>query len=229
MLRRAFLAFSLVLSFNSIYPACAADAPQARKVWRIGFLIASTRRAYDEVGSADAFVRSMRELGYVEGENLRIEWRYADGKYELLPNLAAELVRLNVDVIVAVPSPAIRATRDATTTIPIVFPGTGDPVGSGFAASLAHPGGNLTGLSNSNLDVSAKTLELLRGDQYENCQGTRAHHPAIAATAGGRGHSVISRAMSRCTTGSGWQASANNEVGGSIEEACDPIMRKPDL
>jgi putative ABC transport system substrate-binding protein len=159
MFRRAVLACSFVLIFNSIYPTFAADAPQAGKVWRIGFLIASSRRAYDEAGSTDAFLRGMRELGYVEGKNLRIEWRYTNGNYELLPNLAAALVHLNVDVIVAVPAPAIRAAREATTTI--VFPGTGDPVGSGFAANLAHPGGNLTGLSNSNLDVSAKTLELL--------------------------------------------------------------------
>ena len=143
-------------------PLGSAEAQQSTKVWRIGFLNASTRERLDEFGGAAAFVEGMRELGYVEGKNLVIEWRHADGNYERLPAFAAELVRLKVDVIVAVPSPAIRAAQQATSTIPIVFPGTGDPVGSGFAATLARPGGNLTGLSNSNLDVSAKTLELLK-------------------------------------------------------------------
>jgi putative ABC transport system substrate-binding protein len=103
----------------------------------------------------------MSERGYVEGKNLIVEWRFADGQYERLPALAADLVRLKVDVIVASTSPAIRAAQKVTTTIPIVFPATGDPVGSGFVANLARPGGNITGLSNINLDVSAKLLELL--------------------------------------------------------------------
>ncbi len=137
-----------------------ASAQQPAKVWRIGFLSAISRQSLLDLGRYEAFLQGMRELGYVEGKNLIIEGRYADGRYERLPGLAAELVRLNVDVIVASPSPAIRAAQDATANIPIVFPSTGDPVGSGFAASLAHPGRNLTGLSNTNLDISAKTLEL---------------------------------------------------------------------
>jgi putative ABC transport system substrate-binding protein len=138
-----------------------ASAQQPAKVWRIGFLSAISRQSLLDLGRYEAFLRGMRELGYVEGKNLIIEGRFADGHYERLPGLAAELVRLNVDVIVASPSPAIRAAQDATAIIPIVFPSTGDPVGSGFAVSLAHPGRNLTGLSNTNLDISAKTLELL--------------------------------------------------------------------
>jgi putative ABC transport system substrate-binding protein len=98
--------------------------------------------------NAEAFRKGMRELGYVEGSNLVIEWRYADGKFERLPDLAAELVRLKVDVIVAVASGAIGAAQKATSTIPIVMTTTGDPVGSGFVKSLAKPGGNITGLSN---------------------------------------------------------------------------------
>ncbi|MBI2752538.1 MAG: ABC transporter substrate-binding protein [Betaproteobacteria bacterium] len=140
----------------------AAIAQQSAKVWRVGFLGASWRQIYLESGRLDAFLRGMRELGYVEGKNLVIEWRFADGKYERLPALATELVRLNPDVIVAEPSPAIRAAKQATKTIPIVFPMTGDPVGSGFVASLARPGGNVTGMANLNLDLSAKLLELLR-------------------------------------------------------------------
>ena len=134
-------------------------AQQQNKVWRIGYL--SPRSRVDLLFLDRAFVQGMGELGYVEGKNLVIEWRFADGEYERLPALAAELVTLKVDVIVAPVSPAIRAAQKATATIPIVFPTTGDPVGSGFVASLAHPGGNITGLANFNLDISAKLLELL--------------------------------------------------------------------
>jgi len=131
-------------------------AQRPPKVWHIGYLLPRPRSDYDR-----AFLQGMGELGYVEGKNLVIEWRFADGEYERLPTLAAELVRLKVDVIVAPTSPAIRAAQKATTTIPIVFPSTGDPVGSGFVASLARPGGNITGLSNANLDISPKLLEFL--------------------------------------------------------------------
>ena len=103
----------------------------------------------------------MRDLGYVEGKSFIVDWRFADGKYERLPGFAAELVKLNVDVIVAAPSPAIRAAQQATSTIPIVMAGTGDPVGAGFVVSLARPGGNITGLSNVGGEISAKYLELL--------------------------------------------------------------------
>jgi putative ABC transport system substrate-binding protein len=133
-------------------------AQQQPKVWRIGYLSPQSRLdpPYDR-----AFLQGMGERGYAEGKNLIIEWRFADGEYERLPALAAELVRLKVDVIVASTSPAIRAAQKVTTTIPIVFPTTGDPVGSGFVANLARPGGNITGLANINLDISPKLLELL--------------------------------------------------------------------
>jgi len=139
-----------------------STAQQPQRVWRIGFLVAASRQFYLDSGRLDALRAGLRELGYVEGKNLVIEARYADGQYDRLSGFASELVGLKVDLIVAAPSPAIRAAKQATTTIPIVFPSTGDPVGSGFVASLAHPGGNPTGMSNSNLEVSAKTLELLR-------------------------------------------------------------------
>jgi putative ABC transport system substrate-binding protein len=135
------------------------DAQQATKIPRIGYL--SPRVRMDSLPYERAFLQGMSELGYVEGKNVVVEWRFADGAYDRLPYLAAELVRLNVDVIVAPSSSAIRAAQQATTTTPIVFISTGDPVGSGFVASLARPGGNITGLSNTNLDVSAKLLELL--------------------------------------------------------------------
>ncbi len=138
----------------------SAYAQQQGKVWRVGFL--SLRR----VASLDsdfygAFPRGMRELGYVEGRNLVIEWRSADGKSERLPGLAAELVELKVDVIVVAGTPPTSAAHKATTTIPIVMGSTNDPVGSGFVTSLARPGGNITGLSDTTLDISPKHVEML--------------------------------------------------------------------
>ena len=135
---------------------------QARgRVWRVGFL--ALRRPVS-LGSDlfGAFLVGMRELGYVEGKNLVIEWRFADGKSEHLPGLAAELVRLKVDAILAAGTQAISAAQKATTTIPIVMAGANDPVGSGFVASLAHPGGNITGLSLLLEDITPKQLEMLR-------------------------------------------------------------------
>jgi putative ABC transport system substrate-binding protein len=135
-------------------------AQQSARIWRIGFLAAASHETY--ASRFDAFLMALRDLGYVEGKNLVVDARFADGQYDRLPAFASELVRLKPDVIVAAPSPAIRAAQQASTTIPIVFPSTGDPVASGFVASLARPGGNLTGLSNGNRDVAAKTLELLK-------------------------------------------------------------------
>jgi putative ABC transport system substrate-binding protein len=104
----------------------------------------------------------LRELGYVEGKNIILEYRYAEGKFERLPDLAAELVRLKVDVIVTASTPAIRAAQHATNTIPIVMANVGDPIAQGFVASLARPGGNITGFTNLSPDLSTKRLELLK-------------------------------------------------------------------
>jgi putative tryptophan/tyrosine transport system substrate-binding protein len=156
MKRREFL---FALGAGALATSVSSFAQQPPNVWRIGYL--SPRVRMDSLPYERAFLQGMSELGYVEGKNVVVEWRFADGAYERLPYLAAELVRLNVDVIVAPSSSAIRAAQQATTTTPIVFISTGDPVGSGFVASLARPGGNITGLSNTNLDVSAKLLELL--------------------------------------------------------------------
>jgi putative ABC transport system substrate-binding protein len=138
-----------------------SHAQQQGKIWRVGFL--TQRRRPDSIDSdfIGAFPRGMRELGYVEGKNLVIEWRFADGKFERLPDLAAELVRLKVDVMVSGSSQAISALQKATTTIPIVMTTSGDPIGSGFVKSLARPGGNITGLSNLTSDLGTKQLELL--------------------------------------------------------------------
>jgi putative ABC transport system substrate-binding protein len=135
---------------------------QQRKVWLVGFLALPTRPDRLEASRFGAFVRGMREQGYVEGENLKIEWRFAGGEIARLPRLAAELIALKVDIIVGGATPVISAVQKATSTIPIVMAPTNDPVGSGLVTSLSRPGGNITGLSNLSTDLSPKTIELLQ-------------------------------------------------------------------
>jgi putative ABC transport system substrate-binding protein len=137
-----------------------AQAQQAKKVPQIGFLGAASPYAIE--ARIEAFRQGLRELGYVEGKNIIIEYRYAEGKYDRLPALAAELVRLKVDIIITGSEPATRAAKEATVTIPIVMTQVGDPVGSGFVASLARPGGNITGSSTLAPELSGKRLELLK-------------------------------------------------------------------
>jgi putative tryptophan/tyrosine transport system substrate-binding protein len=146
-----------VVALGAAVGPLASFAQQQRRVSRVGFLSLSSASLTSR--NSDAFLKGMRELGYVEGKNLVIEWRFADGNFERLPGLAADLVQLKVDVIVAVASAAIGAAQKATTTIPIVMATTGDPVGSGFVKSLARPGGNITGLSNMGGDTGAKLLD----------------------------------------------------------------------
>jgi putative ABC transport system substrate-binding protein len=136
----------------------AAQAQRAGNRWRIGFLSGASRAVGFDVIAG--FPQGMRELGYVEGKDCIIEYRFAEGRYERFPELAAELVRLNVDVIVLGTPAAVRATQQATKTIPIVIGYSTDPVGNGFVASLAHPGGNTTGLASSLDDITEKHLEL---------------------------------------------------------------------
>ncbi len=135
-------------------------AQQKGKVWRVGFL-APRRPVTFDTDAYGGFLRGMRELGYLEGKNLDIEWRFADGKLERLPDLAAELVQLKVDIILAAGSLAVSAAQKATTMIPIVMGSTADPVASGFVKSLARPGANIPGLSNLSSDFSHKQLEIL--------------------------------------------------------------------
>ena len=150
----------VVLSTSALVAPFRSFAQQQGKVWRVGFL--SLRRpASLDSDFLGEFPQGMRELGYVEGKNLVIEWRFADGEVERLPVLAAQLVRLKVDVIVASSTQAVSVAQKATSTVPIVMGNSGDPVGSGFVKSLAHPGGNITGLSNINVDLSPKLLEML--------------------------------------------------------------------
>ena len=134
-------------------------AQKKTKLWRIGFLFPGSPPM--QTHRMAGFVRGLRELGYVEGRDIVIEWRFADGKYERAAGLAAELVRLNVDVFVAASDLGVSAARQASAAIPIVMVGASDPVGLGFVASLSRPGGNITGVSSVRVDVSAKHLEFL--------------------------------------------------------------------
>jgi putative ABC transport system substrate-binding protein len=138
-----------------------AFAQQQGRVSRIGFFYFGSRQSSLDTGRYNAFVQGMRELGYIEGKNFVIETRFGDGKIERLPGLAAELVRLNVDAIVATGSPVYNALRNATSTVPIVVTVTFDRVIEGLAASLARPGGNVTGLSSTAADLGPKQFELL--------------------------------------------------------------------
>ena len=133
---------------------------QPTKVPRIGFLIGGSASAV--AARTEAFRQGLRDLGYVEGKNIVIEWRSAKGKLDRLPALAAELVRLKVVVIVTAGPLPTRAAKEATTTIPIVMAQDPDPVGNGFVASLARPGGNITGLATLRPELSGKQLELLK-------------------------------------------------------------------
>jgi putative ABC transport system substrate-binding protein len=144
-----------------LFALCSsAEAQQPTKIPRIGYLALGSPSG--NPFRIEAFRQGLRELGYVEGKNIIIEYRYAEGKFDRHPALAAELVRLKVDVIVTAGPPSTRAAKEATATIPIVMTQVGDPVGSGFVASLARPGGNITGLSTLAPELSGKQLELLK-------------------------------------------------------------------
>ena len=150
----------LVLVLSLTLAPLAAGAQLATKVPRVGFLITGSSQGVQPL--LDAFRQGLRELGYVEGQSIAIEYRWAEGKYERLSDLAAELVRLKLDVIVAVATPAVQAAKQATKAIPIVMLSVGDPVASGFVASVARPGGNITGLANIASELVGKQLQLLR-------------------------------------------------------------------
>jgi len=138
----------------------SVEAQQAKKVPRIGYLGATSRSI--NPARSEAFRQGLRDLGYVEGKNIVIEWRFAEGKLDRLPALAVELVRLKVDVVLTGGPASTRSAKQATATIPIVMAYDDDPIGSGFVASLARPGGNITGLSTLAPEISGKQLELLR-------------------------------------------------------------------
>jgi len=151
-----------VVALVVTFAMCGAvvEAQQPTKIPRIGILFGASPSAV--AARVEAFRQGLRELGYIEGKNIIIELRSAEGKLDRLPTLAAELVRLKVEVIVTAGATNTRAAKEATNTIPIVMAQDPDPVGNGFVASLARPGGNITGLSNLGLELSGKRLELLK-------------------------------------------------------------------
>jgi putative tryptophan/tyrosine transport system substrate-binding protein len=151
--------FIIVGGFNVAWPL-ATRAQQTAKLPTIGFLGAGRASGYGKL--ADAFATRMRELGWVEGSTIAINYRWAEGNTERIADIATEFVRLKVDVIVTNGNVAIAAAKRATSQIPIVFAGAGDPVGGGLVASLARPGGNVTGMSLQEIDTAGKRLEMLR-------------------------------------------------------------------
>ena len=154
------LKFAIILVAMLFALCLPAEGQQPKRIPRIGYLVIAPPSANE--ARIEAFRQGLRELGYVEGKNIVIEWRSAEGKLDRLPALAAELVRLKVDVIVSAGPAPTRSAKEATKTIPIVMTQDSDPIGSGFVASLARPGGNITGLSSLRADLSGKRLELLK-------------------------------------------------------------------
>lgn len=159
-LRRRFI---LLFGLAAVLVTFSSRAQRGSAVKRVGLLTTRSKPpALEGDAGFGAFLKRMEELGYVEGKNVRSEWRFAEGRYERVAMLAKELVDSRVDVIVAMTPPSIRAAKEATSTIPIVMVAVGDPVALGFVTSFSRPGGNVTGVSNAIDDVSRKYLELLR-------------------------------------------------------------------
>src|SRR5437773_9804727 len=156
---RSAVVFNCLLATVFLTTVSLAEAQQPKKVARIGFL---SLRPSGPNRNREALRQGLRDLGYVEGQNIVVEYQQAGDKADRLPALAADLVGRQVDVIVAGGSQAVRAAQQATKSIPIVMTSSSDPVGTGFVASLAHPGGNITGLSLLGPDLSTKRLEMLK-------------------------------------------------------------------
>ncbi len=161
-IRRGVVGLALALLLGMLAAAPGTDAQSPGKVFRIGTLLPGSRPPSPDWKQRWPLAQGLHELGWIEGQNLAIEERWPEGKTSRLPELAAELVRLNVDLIVTASWPAAVAAKNATTTIPIVIVAAGDPVGTGLVQRLARPGGNVTGVSGLETEVSAKRLELLK-------------------------------------------------------------------
>ena len=162
MRRRGFIA---LIGGAAAWPLVARAQQSSAKAWRVAYLYPGFLDNPVDHAVFDVFRAAMRELGYIEGKNLVIDTRTAEGKAERLPSLTNELIALRPDVIVAIATPAIAAAQRATSTIPIVMAPATDPVGSGFIKSLAHPGGNITGVANMFGDSIGKSVELLHAIQ----------------------------------------------------------------
>ena len=163
MLRRALLAIGVVLSLHVADIACAADVRQPGRSARIGVLTTGSQKLLAQFGVLEPFFQQLRKLGYVEGRNLVVDYRFAEGEPDRLPELAAELVRLKVDVILTAGPAAARAAKNASSTVPIVFTFVGDAVAEGLVESLARPRANLTGVAISGgVEIVGKRIQLLR-------------------------------------------------------------------
>src|SRR5437016_5843213 len=178
-MRRTTVGLFVMLTLSVLAAPVVAAAQQPTKVHRIGRLSPGLPPSQPSP-SMEAFRQGLRDLGYVEGQNLVIEWRWAEGREERLPDLAAELVRLQVEVLVVGGVAAIRAAQHATSTIPIVMAANYDPVGEGFIASLAHPGGNITGLSWLGAELPGKRLEILKETLPQSTRIAVLGNPAFA-------------------------------------------------
>ena len=163
--------FVLVCLLPAVFLPAGSRAQQAAKVFRIGFLSPTTRSGLEPLW------QGLRELGYAEGKDLTAEYRFAQGNLDKLPALAADLAGLKVDLIVAIGGPSVHAAKKATETIPIVMSNSGDPIEQGFVASLARPGGNITGLSSLTHDLAGKRLELLKETIFKLSHVAALWHP----------------------------------------------------
>jgi ABC-type uncharacterized transport system substrate-binding protein len=150
----------VTVALTLVMSGAVTQAQQPKKVPRIGYVDAGSPATTGH--RAEAFIQGLRELGYVDGDNIVVDYRWAEGKLERLPDLVAGLVHVKVDVIVSSATPAIRIAREQTKSIPIVMAGVTYPVANGFVASLARPGGNITGLTHLSPDLTGKRLELLK-------------------------------------------------------------------
>ena len=169
-----------VIAFVLLVVVAVASAQQPKKVPRIGYL-SSADPASESVRS-EPLRLALRELGYIDGQNISTEYRYSEGKNDRLPELAAELVRLKVDIIVTGGVPLIRAAKNATKTIPIIMLGQGsDPVEAGLVDSLARPGGNITGLTNLGRELGGKRLELLKEAVPKVARVAVLYEPAVGS------------------------------------------------
>lgn len=199
--RRAWLAAlgagALAVPFRSL-------AQQASRVWRVGYIDFGSRQSTVDSGRHAALLLGLRERGYVEGRNLLLEARYAEGKPDRVDGFAAELVRLKVDLILTLGSAASRAAQRATTSIPIVVISSPDPVGKGFAASLARPGANLTGMSNGADDIVQKLVELLIG------AAPRVKHIAVLTNPANDAHALLLASLMAAARQTGKQATQVN-------------------
>ena len=160
MKKTALLLLSILVVAVLVAVAGIPNAQQPTKIARIGYL--SSTSPFAGSSRIEAFRQGLRELGYIEGKNVVIEWRYAEGKLDRLPALAVELVRLKVEIIVSASPPVTHAVKNATATVPVIMAHDPDPVGNGFVASLARPGGNITGLASFAPELSGKRLEVLK-------------------------------------------------------------------